>query len=179
MVESELVKTGKLCKEQGAIEVYVAEDKNNIERIWNVRRNIAEAWKVFSPIQSLEDITVPISRIPEIIPELERLGKKYNMEIPCYGHAGDGNLHATLVKDPSMSEEVWKKNEAECLRELYSITTKLGGNISGEHGIGIKRREYLKEIINPVELKMMQSIKKALDPNNIMNPGKIFLGEGL
>jgi glycolate oxidase len=173
-VESELVKTGKLCKEHGAIEVYVAEDKNNIERIWNVRRNIAEAWKVFSPVQSLEDITVPISKIPEIIPELDKLEKKYKMEIPCYGHAGDGNLHVTLVKDPLMSMEDWKKNENDCLRELYNITIKLGGKISGEHGIGIKRREFLKELIDPVELKMMQVIKKALDPNNIMNPGKIF-----
>jgi glycolate oxidase len=173
-VETDLIETGKLCKEHRAIEVYVAEDKNNIERIWNVRRNIAEAWKVFSPIQSLEDIVVPISRIPEIIPELERMGEKYSMEIPCYGHAGDGNLHATLVKNPSMSMEDWEKNEAECLRELYQVTVKLGGKISGEHGIGIKRREYLKELIDPVELKMMWAIKKALDPNNIMNPGKIF-----
>jgi glycolate oxidase len=173
-IEMDLIETGKLCKKHGALEVYVAEDKNNIERIWNVRRNVAEAWKVVSPIQSLEDIVVPVSRIPEIIPELERMGKKYNMEIPCYGHAGDGNLHATLVKDPAMSMEDWKKNEADCLRELYQVTDKLGGKISGEHGIGIKRREYLKELIDPAELRMMQAIKKALDPNNIMNPGKIF-----
>ena len=173
-IETNLIETGKLCREHGATEVFVAEDRNNIERIWNVRRNIAEAWKVFSPVQSLEDIVVPISRIPEIIPELERLGKKYNMEIPCYGHAGDGNLHATLVKVPSMTMEDWKKNEADCLRELYQVTSALGGKISGEHGIGIKRREYLRELIDPVELKMMRAIKKALDPNNIMNPGKIF-----
>ena len=173
-VETELIETGKLCKKHEAVEVYVAEDKNNIERIWNVRRNIAEAWKVFSPIQSLEDIVVPVFRIPEIIPELERLGKKYNMEIPCYGHAGDGNLHATLVKDPSMSTEDWKKNETDCLRELYQVTCKLGGKISGEHGIGIKRRDYLKDLIDPAELKMMRAVKQALDPNNIMNPGKIF-----
>ena len=173
-IEMDLIEAGKLCKERGAIEVYVAEDRNNIERIWNVRRNIAEAWKIFSPVQSLEDIVLPISKIPEIIPELERLGKKYNMEIPCYGHAGDGNLHATLVKDPSMSNEDWKKNETACLRELYQVTIALGGKISGEHGIGIKRREYLKELINPAEMKMMQAIKKALDPNNIMNPGKIW-----
>ena len=174
-VEADLIEAGRLCKEYGAIEVYVAEDKNNIERIWNVRRNIAEAWKVFSPIQSLEDIVVPISRIPEIIPELERMGKKYNMDIPCYGHAGDGNLHATLVKDPSMSMEDWKENEAQCLRELYQVTIKLGGKISGEHGIGIKRRENFQELVNLTERRMMQAIKKALDPNNIMNPGKIWM----
>ncbi len=173
-VEMDLITIGQLCEERGAIEVYVAEDRNNIERIWSVRRNIAEAFKVYSPIQSLEDIVVPIARIPEIIPELDKLSEKYKIQIPCYGHAGDGNLHATLVKDPSMSMEDWKKNEAACLRELYRITGDMGGKISGEHGIGIKRKEFLREVIDPVELKLMQAIKSAWDPNNIMNPGKIF-----
>ncbi|MFW6216140.1 MAG: FAD-binding oxidoreductase [Alkalispirochaetaceae bacterium] len=180
-VESELIAIGELCEEHGvndwdhgAIEVYVAEDTTTKERIWSVRRNIAEAFKVFSPIQSLEDIVVPPASIPEIIPELQRLSKKYGMQIPCYGHAGDGNLHATLVKDPEMDMETWHRNEAACLREMYEITTKLGGKISGEHGIGIKRKNYLKEVINPVELKLMEGIKRAWDPNNIMNPGKVF-----
>ena len=174
-IETDLIEIGKLCEANGAIEVYVAEDRNNIERIWNVRRNIAEAFKVFSPIQSLEDIVVPCSRIPEIIPELERMGQKYQVQIPCYGHAGDGNLHATLVKDPQMPMELWHTNEDLCLKELYQVTGKLGGKISGEHGIGIKRREYLKALIDPVELELMRAIKNAWDPNNIMNPGKIFL----
>jgi glycolate oxidase len=173
-IEMDLVETGKLCEEYGAQEVYVAEDKNNIERIWNVRRNIAEAFKVYSPTQSLEDIVVPTSRIPEMIPELERMGEKYDVQIPCYGHAGDGNLHATLVKNPEMPMEAWEKNENLCLEELYKITHELGGKISGEHGIGIKRRKYLKELIDPVELGLMRAVKKAWDPNNIMNPGKIF-----
>ena len=173
-VETDLIAAGRLCQEHGAIEVYVAEDRNNIERIWNVRRNIAEAFKVYSPVQSLEDIVVPISRIPEIIPELEKLGEKYGVTIPCYGHAGDGNLHATLVKDPAMSMEDWKANETACLKELYRITSGMGGKISGEHGIGLKRKDYLKDLIDPVELGLMRAIKKAWDPNNIMNPGKIF-----
>ncbi len=173
-VENDLIAIGDLCEERGAIEVYVAEDRNTMERIWNVRRNIAEAFKVYSPIQSLEDIVVPTSRIPEIIPHLEALSKRYGMQIPCYGHAGDGNLHATLVKDPTMEMALWEKAEVDCLRDLYRITYDLGGKISGEHGIGIKRKAYLKELINPVELALMRSIKQAWDPNNIMNPGKIF-----
>jgi glycolate oxidase len=173
-IEEDLVETGRLCESHGALEVYVAEDRNNIERIWNVRRNIAEAFKVYSPVQSIEDIVVPISRIPAMIPELEKLGEKYGVKIPCYGHAGDGNLHATLVKDPAMSMEEWKKNEPACLAELYQVTAAAGGKISGEHGIGIKRREYLKDLIAPAELRLMRAVKQALDPNNIMNPGKIF-----
>ena len=174
-LESDLVETGKLCESYGAMEVYIAEDRNNIERIWNVRRNIAEAFKVYSPVQSLEDIVVPVSSIPLIIPELERLGEKYKMQIPCYGHAGDGNLHATLVKDPEMSMDEWKKNEVECQKELYEITKNLGGKISGEHGIGIKRREFFKDLVSPAELDLIKSLKRAWDPNNIMNPGKIFV----
>src|SRR6056297_3368301 len=173
-VEAELIAVGELCEEHGAIEVYVAENSNTKERIWSVRRNIAEAFKVYSPIQSLEDIVVPMASIPEIIPELERLSDEYGMKIPCYGHAGDGNLHATLVKDPDMDMETWHRNEALCLQELYKVTTQLGGKISGEHGIGIKRKSHLKDVINPVELELMRAIKRAWDPDNIMNPGKVF-----
>lgn len=173
-VESDLIAMGELCQQCGAIEVYVAEDKNNIERIWSVRRNIAEAFKVASPVQSIEDIVVPTSRIPDLIPVLERLGAKYGMKIPCYGHAGDGNVHATLVKDPAMDMETWHRNEGLCLRELYRETAALGGKISGEHGIGLKRKGYLAEIIDPIELGLMRALKKAWDPNGIMNPGKIF-----
>ena len=173
-VEADLVAVGDLCAENGAMEVFVAEDANTKERIWNVRRNIAEAFKVFSPIQSLEDIVVPTSRIPELIPELERISTEYGMQIPCYGHAGDGNLHATLVKDPEMDMDTWHKKEDVALREIYRITKDLGGKISGEHGIGLKRKEYLKDVTDPVELALMKAIKDAWDPKNILNPGKIF-----
>ncbi|GAB1482620.1 FAD-linked oxidase C-terminal domain-containing protein [Treponema sp.] len=173
-VEADLIAVGELCEEHGAIEVYVAEDRNTMERIWNVRRNIAEAFKIYSPVQSLEDIVVPMASIPAINPELEKLSAKYGMKIPCYGHAGDGNLHATLVKDPAMTMSDWHRAEEDCLRNLYQITAKLGGKISGEHGIGLKRKQAFKELVDPAELKLMQGIKKAWDPNNIMNPGKIF-----
>jgi glycolate oxidase len=160
--------------ENGAIEVYVADNYTTQERIWSVRRNIAEAFKVVSPIQSLEDIVVPISAIPDIIPELDRLSEKYDIKIPCYGHAGDGNLHATLVKNPDHTLEHWHDIEAKALRELYQITKKLGGKISGEHGIGVKRKKYMLENMDPIELSLMKGIKMAWDPNYIMNPGKMF-----
>jgi glycolate oxidase len=173
-VEADLLAVGNLCAENGASEVFVAEDANTKERIWSVRRNVAEAFKVFSPIQSLEDIVVPTSRIPELIPELERISEQYGIQIPCYGHAGDGNLHATLVKDPAMDMDTWKKNEDSALRKIYQLTASMGGKISGEHGIGLKRKGYLREVIDPVELELMKAVKKAWDPKNILNPGKIF-----
>ena len=173
-VEQDAETIGELCLANGAIEVYVADNHTTQERIWSVRRNIAEAFKVASPHQSIEDIVVPLAAISDIMPELEKISKKYHIQIPCYGHAGDGNLHATLVKNPESSMEKWYEIEKKALKELYQITKKLGGTISGEHGIGLKRKPYMKIVISPVELELMRKIKKAFDPNNIMNPGKIF-----
>jgi len=173
-VEAEAESIGELCLNKGAIEVYVADNYTTQERVWSVRRNIAEAFKVVSPHQSLEDIVIPIASIPDIMPELEKISNKYNIQIPCYGHAGDGNLHATLVKNPESSMQEWYEIEKKALREIYQATEELGGTISGEHGIGLKRKPYMKIVTSPVELELMRKIKKAFDPNNIMNPGKIF-----
>ncbi|MFO8149144.1 MAG: FAD-linked oxidase C-terminal domain-containing protein [Trueperaceae bacterium] len=174
VVERDLYAIGDLCEKHGATEVYVAEDRNAVERVWTVRRNIPEAFKVASPINSTEDIVVPIARIPDVLPELERLSAAYGIRIPCFGHAGDGNLHAKLVKDPAMADDTWMTNKDACLRELYRFVRDLGGKISGEHGIGLKRKKYLPAVTNPVEIDLMRAIKRAWDPNHIMNPGKIF-----
>jgi len=173
-VEAEAESIGELCLNKGAIEVYVADNYTTQERVWSVRRNIAEAFKVVSPHQSLEDIVIPIASIPDIMPELEKISNKYNIQIPCYGHAGDGNLHATLVKNPESSMQEWYEIEKKALREIYQATEELGGTISGEHGIGLKRKPYMKIVTSPVELELMRTTKKAFDPNNIMNAGKIF-----
>ncbi|HBE03625.1 MAG TPA: FAD-binding oxidoreductase [Spirochaetia bacterium] len=173
-LEDDYEKIGSLCMKNGAIEVYVADNFTTQERIWNVRRNIAEAFMVISPEQSLEDITVPVAEIPKIIPELERLSAKYNIQIPCYGHAGDGNLHVTPVKNPAQTHEEWKNILPSVLEELYIETGKLGGVISGEHGIGYKRKKYLKYSLDDTAIDLMKRIKKSFDPNNILNPGKIF-----
>ncbi len=173
-VEADAETIGELCMENGAIEVYIADNHTTRERVWSVRRNIAEAFMVVSPHQSLEDIVVPIAAIPDLMPEIERISAQYDLQIPCYGHAGDGNLHATLVKNPAHTLEQWYQIEEKALRELYLAVKKLGGTISGEHGIGYKRRPYLESTLDPIALDLMRKIKKAFDPNNIMNPGKIF-----
>ncbi|MFW5686926.1 MAG: FAD-binding oxidoreductase, partial [Halanaerobium sp.] len=170
--DSEII--GELCLDNDAIEVYVADNHTTRERIWSVRRNIAEAFKVVSPHQSLEDIVVPTANIPKLMPYLDQISKKYDIQIPCYGHAGDGNLHATLVKNPDHSMEEWFEIEEEALVELYEATRDLGGTLSGEHGIGSKRKKYMEMMMSPAELNLMRGVKKAFDPNNIMNPGKIF-----
>ncbi len=173
-VEGDADSIGELCMNNKAIEVYVADNTTTRERVWSVRRNIAEAFKVYSPFQSLEDIVVPIAAPPDIMPEIERISKKYDIKMPCYGHAGDGNLHVTLVKNPEHSMAQWYEIETKALREVYEFTKKLGGTISGEHGIGIKRKPYIDIVFSSEELDLMKKIKKVFDPNNIMNPGKIF-----
>ena len=174
-LEAESEAIGELCLERGAIEVYVADNATTQERVWSVRRNIPEAFLVYSPEQSIEDIVVPIAAIPDLMPELQKISEKYNIQIPCYGHAADGNLHATLIRNPETSLEEWYEIEHRVLKELYRAVKMLGGIISGEHGIGSKRKKYyMEEMNNTALLRLMRNIKKAFDPNNIMNPGKIF-----
>jgi glycolate oxidase len=173
-VERDYEAIGELCLGCGAIEVYVADNYTTSQRIWKVRKNIAEAFKVISPHQSLEDVVVPIASIPEMVRELQALSKKYDVSIPCYGHAGDGNLHATPVMNPSWTLKQWQETLPKILTDLYKVTARLGGMISGEHGIGHKRKKYMSIVVSEEYLNMLRSIKQALDPNLILNPGKIF-----
>ncbi len=173
-VESEYETIGEMCLDAGAIEVYVADNFTTSERIWKVRRNIAEAFKIVSPHQSLEDIVVPIATIPQMVAGLGELSAKYDVQIPCYGHAGDGNLHATPVMNPSWTLEQWHETLPDILTDLYKLTADLGGLISGEHGIGSKRKHYMPLCVSPDALDMMRAVKTALDPNNVLNPGKVF-----
>jgi glycolate oxidase len=173
-VEREYEAIGELCLAAGALEVYVADNYTTSQRIWKVRRNIAEAFKVVSPHQSLEDVVVPIANIPRMVAALQELSRKYDVPIPCYGHAGDGNLHATPVMNPKWTLQKWHKTLPRILTDLYKLTAKLGGTISGEHGIGHKRKKYMPLVCSPVYVEMMKAVKRALDPNNILNPGKIF-----
>ncbi|HEY9071324.1 MAG TPA: FAD-linked oxidase C-terminal domain-containing protein [Candidatus Ozemobacteraceae bacterium] len=173
-VEREYEVVGERCLAGGAIEVYVADNATTSERVWKVRRNIAEAFKVRSPRQSLEDIVVPIAAIPAMVAAIEDLAREWNIEIPCYGHAGDGNLHATPVMNPAWSEAEWAERLPRILTRLYEITTGLGGTLSGEHGIGHKRKGYMPMVCSPAALELMRGVKRAWDPRNILNPGKIF-----
>jgi glycolate oxidase len=173
-VDEESQKIGELFLQSGALDVYVGNTPTTERKMWAPRVNLAEAFKTVCPVQSLEDIVVPTARIPELIRELERLALKYDVLIPCYGHAGDGNLHATPVKKPETSMETWKDGLPTLLTELYEVVFRLGGTISGEHGIGSKRASYLPIVMSPELISLQKQIKRLFDPLNILNPGKIF-----
>jgi len=163
-----------LCLELGALDVYVGNTAATEKKMWHPRQCMAEALKAICPVQSLEDVVVPMAHIPALIPELERISQQYNVLMPCYGHAGDGNLHATIVKRPETSMEDWQLQLPSILEDLYRAVARLGGTISGEHGIGSKRSRYLPLVMDPVQIELQRRIKRAFDPLNVLNPGKIF-----
>ena len=109
-----------------------------------------------------------------IVEEFQQLADRYGVTIPCYGHAGDGNLHSRVSAPDSWSDERWEQTLPLILKELYELVAKRGGRISGEHGIGCKRLKYMPCVVSETFIGVLRSIKKALDPTNIMNPGKIF-----
>ena len=172
-VEREYDTIGQACLDAGAFDVYVADNRTTSERIWRVRRNIAEAFKLISPHQSLEDLVVPIAAIPDMVDAVQEIAQRYDVAIPCYGHAGDGNLHATPVMNPAWTMETWRHALPAILTDLYTATANLGGRISGEHGIGHKRKGFMHLVVDEPSLAAMRAIKRALDPHLIMNPGKI------
>jgi glycolate oxidase len=173
-VEREYEAVGELCLGAGATEVYVADNATTSERVWKVRRNIGEAFGVVTPHQSPEDLVVPPAAIPAMVAKLQDLAARYGVRIPCYGHAGDGNLHCRIVMDPQWTPERWRQTLPAILEELYGLTARLGGRISGEHGIGHKRKKYLPRVVGEGYIDLLRALKRALDPHNILNPGKIF-----
>ena len=173
-VEREYEAIGEMCQAAGAIEVYVADNATTSARVWKVRANIAEAYAVVSPQQANEDLVVPIAAIPQLVAGMEKLAARYGVNIPAYGHAGDGNIHTRIVKNPDWPLEEWQETLPKVLQDLYDLTAGLGGRISGEHGIGHKRKKYMRTFVSEQYLDMCRAIKRSLDPNNILNPGKIF-----
>ncbi|PIE58304.1 MAG: glycolate oxidase subunit GlcD [Desulfobulbus propionicus] len=155
------------------LEHRVAEDHTEAEAIWDVRRGVSPSMRKINPDKFNEDIVVPRSKVPDMIRALDRISKSYNLPIVNFGHAGDGNIHVNVMVDlqePGMQQTVDK-----VLLEIFKETVALGGSISGEHGIGTAKAPFLRLQIDPATLRYMQLLKKALDPKNIMNPGKIFL----
>ncbi len=163
-----------VCRAKKPIEVLVAETEAESNRYWKIRKQVPWTLKALATHSSVEDIVVPVSEIPAIIERIIELEKEYALRIPVFGHAGDGNLHATPLKDPESTEAHWHELIPRLLAELYRETAALGGTISGEHGIGSKRRQFLPLVMAAGQIDLLRKIKTAMDPNGILNPGKIF-----
>lgn len=169
LLEDQCATIDELCSENGSLSVLVADPA----KIWKARKAFAEADRARSLIFSMEDLVVPMNKIPETIEKIAELSQKYGITIHCAGHAGDGNIHANILKD-NMSDDEWNTKLAQLEEEIYQAVYALGGKLSGEHGIGHKRVKLMEKFANPVEIKMMKNIKRALDPNLILNPGSVL-----
>jgi glycolate oxidase len=153
-------------------ELLFAESKAQKDALWSLRRKVGEAVKSQS-IYKEEDTVVPRYYLPNLLHAVKSIGKKYGFHSVCYGHAGDGNLHVNIIKG-DLTDEQWEKELPLAIRELFKEVVRLGGTLSGEHGIGLVQKGYMDIAFSAVSLEIMRSIKKVFDPNGILNPGKVI-----
>lgn len=153
-------------------EILFADTAQQKADLWRARRSAGEAVKSHS-IYKEEDTVVPRAELPQLLKGVKEIGKKYGFRSVCYGHAGDGNLHVNIIKE-DISDEDWNTKVPLGIREIFILCVKLGGTISGEHGIGYVQKNYLDIAFNETQINLMKGIKKLFDPKGILNPGKIF-----
>ena len=171
-VRDEAEQVFRVCREIGAREVRVPQTKEEKEQAWKARKLVSPAIVRVKPTKISEDATVPRSKIPEMCRRLQEIKKKYNIDLVVFGHIGDGNLHPNIIADKSDKEEMQRVEKA--VAEIFEAAVELGGTLSGEHGIGVMKAPFMEMELGAAGLEMMKRIKQAWDPNNIMNPGKIF-----
>lgn len=171
-VQREIEACAQICQENGARSVKLAQTEAERNNLWKARRSISPALARKAPNKVGEDITVPRSAIPEVIQILRGISARYGLPIVIFGHAGDGNLHPNILFDKRQPEQ-WAKVE-QMIGEVFEASLSLGGTLSGEHGVGVLKRPYLGKALGPVSIEIQKQIKRALDPMNILNPGKMF-----
>jgi glycolate oxidase len=156
----------------GAKDVLFAQSSDEKEYFWKLRRSIGEATKHNNTYKE-EDTVVPRAELPELFSGVKEISRRYGFRTICYGHAGDGNLHVNILKD-GLSDDFWNHELNAAIIEIFELCKKLGGTISGEHGIGYVQKKFMPIVMPEVQLELMRQIKKAFDQNGILNPGKIF-----
>jgi glycolate oxidase len=168
--EAALVEQG--CREAGASEVLRARDEQQRNELWRVRRELSLSLKMVASLKFNHDVVVPKGRIPELFALIDRLKTEYRLRIPSFGHAGDGNIHVNLMVDANDADEIARAHLAEDV--LFAGVVALEGSISGEHGIGFSKARFLPLELSDEEIALMKRVKRAFDPDGILNPGKIF-----
>ncbi|HEX2965014.1 MAG TPA: FAD-linked oxidase C-terminal domain-containing protein [Syntrophorhabdaceae bacterium] len=171
-VEREIERIAEIVKKYGAVDVRVAKDQAEADKYWMARKAGFAATYGKTPTVLSEDVTVPRGNIPAFIRKVKEIGKKYNVENCMLGHAGDGNLHPSVLTDMKNKEHYERSMKA--VDEIIEAAVELGGVLSGEHGIGLEKQKFFNKVTNPVVVKLMKDVKALFDPNNIMNPGKIW-----
>lgn len=172
-VNKQIETLGQICMDGKAEDVLVAEDRLAKERLWKFRQSVREALLNFSLTMIEEDMVVPRSKITEFVEKINQVCQDYSLTAGIFGHLGDGNVHLNLLKTPSCKNK-WEIRIKEALDKLFKIAISMGGKISGEHGIGLVKKSYLPLVMSPAEINIIKKTKLMFDPNNILNPGKIF-----
>ena len=163
----------KAFAENGCSEFKRAQNKDESNALWFARRNVSQCITVYGSKKLNEDITVPRSKLPDLLAEIGKIAQKYNVTVPCFGHTGDGNVHTNVMVDGSDEKQLEIGHHA--IEEIFKATVALGGTLSGEHGIGLSKAPFMHLAFSDGEMELFRSIKKAFDPNNILNPSKMGL----
>jgi glycolate oxidase len=171
-VEDEAKRVERAFAASGATEVRRARDAAGRQELWRVRRELSLSLKMIAPLKYNHDVVVPKGRVPELFALVHRIRSEYRLRIPLFGHAGDGNIHVNIMVDPADQDEIARAHAAE--RVLFAGVVALEGSISGEHGIGFSKAPFVPLELSADEIALMKRVKAAFDPQNILNPGKIF-----
>lgn len=172
-IESAYDSVAKICLEQGAIDILISDTTEREESIWKARGAFLEAIKGSTTYMDEVDVVVPRSSVNEMVEYIHNLYKEINIRIKSFGHAGDGNLHAYILKD-DLSDEEWERRMKAAMDKIYAKARELNGQVSGEHGIGYAKKPYFMEAMDPAVVEIMKGIKRVFDPKNILNPHKIW-----
>ncbi|MBI3418035.1 MAG: FAD-binding protein [Verrucomicrobia bacterium] len=171
-VADEAAQMEELARKNGATEVRVAKDDTEATKLAAARRSAFSALARLAPTTILEDATVPRSELAKMIRFVEAIAKKYRLRIGTFGHMGDGNLHPTFLTDERNKEEMHRVHEA--FKEIFDEAIRLGGTITGEHGVGLAKKDFLPKFVGAAQMRVMRELRRALDPHGILNPGKMF-----
>lgn len=163
----------ELCLTLGALDVYMIDTEERSASVWSARSAFLEAIKGSTDLMDECDVVVPRNRVADFILYTHEVAKTVGLRIPSFGHAGDGNLHIYLCRD-GLPEEEWEKRKTKAFELMYGKSREMGGMVSGEHGIGLDKKAYLKAVLGDTQIGLMQGIKKVFDPNGILNPGKVI-----
>jgi len=172
LIEKQATRIHELIKPLGLVQFRAAKDDAESAELWRVRRLVSPSLRDVNPDKYNEDIVVPRSKVPDVIRTIEKIQQKYDIPIVNFGHAGDGNIHVNVMIDKSVPGMDAKAHEA--IKEVFQAALDLNGTMSGEHGVGLAKAPYIELELSPQQIATMKSIKHALDPNNILNPGKMF-----
>ncbi len=171
-VKQDLAEVERVCRATDGTTVQVAQDDKEAAQLWQARRSVAPALARRMPNKLGEDIAVPRSKIPEMVKAVRQIASKYQLMIPIYGHAGDGNLHPNILCNKRNADEMQRVRLAAA--EIFEVAIALGGTLSGEHGIGLLKKEFMVMDLGEAQVNAMKALKQALDPEGLLNPGKIF-----